>query len=214
VTPESAPRIAPVAPPYAPEVAQLLGDMMLPKPMRGQQIYDDFAKQEPLKFMRTWVHHLPLTRIFQDVRDWVHSDSVLPARERELIALRVCALTGFEVEWGIRVFAYGTKVGLTESTIEATATCAAGDPVWSQQDSAVIGLVDELHASGGVTDPTWRRVAERWSVPELLELLFFAGWYHTIAYIGNGVRVEGEHWAAPYPAPGKRPPSAAKAQLA
>lgn len=199
------PRIPPMTEPYPPTVTRMLQDMMLPKPMRGQKVYEDFAEQKPLKFMRTWVHHLPLTQAFQDVRDWVHSGSRLPARERELVALRVCALTGFEAEWSIRVFAYGTKIGLSEAIIEATATASPDDAVWPPEDAALVRLVDELHASGNVTDETWHRLAERRDEAELLELLFFVGWYHTIAFVGNGVRVEGEDWAVPYPTPGRRP---------
>ena len=194
-----APRISPVEPPYQPDVEEMLREMMLPATMRDVPTYEAFAQHPPLRFMRTWVRHLPLTRAFQDVRNWVHSGSLVPARERELIALRVCARTGFEAEWGIRVDAYGTKIGLSEEAIAATALGDADDPAFEGGDAALVRFVDELHDTSQVSDSTWAALAERWDDAQLIELLFFVGWYQTICFVGNGVRVEGEEWAPPYP---------------
>jgi hypothetical protein len=193
------PRIAPVEPPYDADTEAMLREMMLPASMRDVPTYEAFAEHPPLKFMRTWVHHLPLTRAFQDVRDWVHSGSLLEARERELLALRVCARTGFRAEWSIRVNAYGTKIGLSEDAVRATALGAADDDAFSPADAAIIRLVDELHDNSRVNDSTWAALAETWSEQQLLELLFYVGWYHAICFFGNGVRAQGEDWAPPYP---------------
>lgn len=195
------PRIAPVEPPYEPEAERLLREMMLPATMRDKPTYEAFAQHPPLKFMRTWVKHPTLTEAFQSVRNWVHAGSLVPARERELIALRICAHTGFHAEWGIRVDAYGTKVGLTEAQVEATALPGVSD-AWSPEDAALVRFVDELHATSQVGDEVWEQLAQRWSEPQLIELLFLVGWYHTVCFVGTGLRVEGEEWAPAYPAGG------------
>jgi alkylhydroperoxidase family enzyme len=179
----------------------MLREMMLPASMRNVATYEAFNEHPPLRFMRTWVHHLPLTRAFQDVRDWVHSGSLVPPRERELIALRVCSRTGFRVEWSIRVDAYGTKVGLSEEAVTATAIGQPDDPAFTVEDAALIRFVDQLHDTSMVTDEVWNQMSGRWSEPQLLELLFLVGWYHAIAFVGNGAQVDGEEWARAYPEP-------------
>jgi 4-carboxymuconolactone decarboxylase len=195
------PRIAPVEAPYEPEAEQLLREMMLPAAMRDVPAYQAFAEHPPLAFLRTWVKHPDLTRAFQSVRNFVHAGSLVAARERELLALRICALTGFHAEWGIRVDAYGTKAGLSEEEIEATAIPGVS-PVWNEHDRALVQFVDELHETSQVSDEVWAAMTERWSEPELIELLFLVGWYHTVCFVGTGIRVEGEPWAPAYPANG------------
>jgi len=34
----------------------------------------------------------------------------------------------------------------------------------------------------------------------VLELIVTAGWYHVISYLCNGLRIEPEAWAQPWPA--------------
>jgi len=46
-------------------------------------------------------------------------------------------------------------------------------------------------------------LAGRWSVPQLLELLVLAGWYHVISYVANGAQVELETWAERFPTPAR-----------
>jgi alkylhydroperoxidase family enzyme len=63
----------------------------------------------------------------------------------------------------------------------------------------VFQLADELHTSSDISDDLWRALGARFSEREILELIVTAGWYHTIAYICNGVRVQDEEWAEPQP---------------
>jgi alkylhydroperoxidase family enzyme len=66
----------------------------------------------------------------------------------------------------------------------------------------VFALADELHHTSTISDELYARLAAHWSPPELIELMATAGWYHTIAYIVNGTRVEPETWAKCFPAAG------------
>ncbi len=63
----------------------------------------------------------------------------------------------------------------------------------------LVRFVDELHDSGRVPDELWSSLTERWSAEQLLELLVLVGWYHVIAFVANGARVELEEWAATFP---------------
>jgi len=45
----------------------------------------------------------------------------------------------------------------------------------------------------------WAELAAYFTPPQLLEILVLAGWYHVIAFVANGARVEGEPWARRFP---------------
>ena len=53
-------------------------------------------------------------------------------------------------------------------------------------------MADELIDGDRVSDATWRGLAQRWSEPELIELVVLAGFYRMTAGFLNSVGVEAE----------------------
>jgi 4-carboxymuconolactone decarboxylase len=184
------PRIAPLEPPYAPEVAESLAKWMPPG-----------AAVEPLKLFRTLAHNEAFSSRLRTLGAGIlgPASSIAP-RVREILIDRTCALCGCEYEWGVHVAAFGAAVGLAPEALRATATGSANDPAWSERDALLIRLADELHHTSRVTDELWGALAAHWEAPQILELLSIAGFYHLIAYLANGARVALEPWAARFPA--------------
>jgi 4-carboxymuconolactone decarboxylase len=60
-------------------------------------------------------------------------------------------------------------------------------------------LAEELHRTSTVSEELWRALSEHFDERQLIELLVTAGWYQTIGYICNGLRIEREEWAARLP---------------
>jgi alkylhydroperoxidase family enzyme len=183
-------RIAPVAPPYEPPVAAALAAMMPAN-----------SPIEPLKLFRLFAHHLPMADAMQALGSFMlgRRGRALAARDREIVIDRVCARCGCEYEWGVHATAYGPRVGLDAAQLAATVRGGPDDPAWSARDRLLIRLVDELHDTATVSDALWAELRPLFSVPEILELLLLAGWYHAISYLANGARVEREDWAARFP---------------
>jgi len=183
------PRIPPVSPPYEPQVEAALRAMM---PRQ--------SPVDPLRLFRTFVRHPRLSDAMHSLGRFVLGRELsVGVRARELLIDRVCARCGCEYEWGVHVASYAARAGLSPEQVEATVTGGADDPVWSSDDRLLVRLVDELHDSAHVSDSLWEDLARRWDPEQLLELLLIVGWYHAIAFIGNGVRVEREEWAARFP---------------
>ncbi len=111
---------------------------------------------------------------------------MLPAREREIVILRVGWRAGSEYEFGQHTV-IGRSAGLTDDEIARLADCGAGD--WSPADRALVALADELCAGDAVTEDTWRTLSERWNESELLELLVLAGFYRLVSGLLNSVGV-------------------------
>jgi alkylhydroperoxidase family enzyme len=158
---------------------------------------------EPLALFRTLMHGPALADAMWPLGAHLLSRrSGLAIRERELVVLRVCARCGCAYEWGVHATVFGAAAGLDAAALRATWSGAPDDPALAPEDAPLLALVDELHASGRVSDLTWSALARRFDPPRLLALLVLAGWYHLIAYVANGVALAPEGWAArPEPPP-------------
>jgi len=115
---------------------------------------------------------------------------MIPAREREIVILRVGWNARSEYEFGQHTI-IGLDVGLTGDEILAL-TRAPDEHEWSDADRDLIALADELAADDRVGDDTWARLATRWSEAELIELLLVAGMYRLVSGFLNstGVRLD------------------------
>jgi 4-carboxymuconolactone decarboxylase len=183
------PRIAPLEAPFEPAIEASLRAMMPGK-----------SPVPPIALFRTLVRHPQLADAMQHLGSFMLGpDLKLGLRLRELVIDRVCARLDCEYEWGVHATAFGARAGLSESQLAATARGGAPEPAWSEEDALVLATVDELHDTSQVSDALWARLAARFSVEQLLELLVLAGWYHAIAYAINGMRVQREAWAARFP---------------
>ncbi|WET82751.1 carboxymuconolactone decarboxylase family protein [Amycolatopsis sp. QT-25] len=181
-------RIAPFAPPYEADVEQALRKWMPPGVTR-----------EPLALFRVLQRHPGLAARMRVLGAGLLTHGEVPALDREIVIARVTARCGCRYEWGVHAAVYAATVGLTPDRLEATVSGDSGHPAWSARHRALIRAVDELHDTATVSDGAWAALAEHYPASQLLELLVLAGWYRTIAYVANGVRLEEESWAAPYP---------------
>jgi len=182
-------RIAPVEPPFEGAVAEELRRWMPPN-----------APLDPLLLFRTLARNVPLAGAMYSLGSFFLSRRfALGKREREIVIARVTARCDCEYEWGVHATAFGAAAGLDDAALRATVRGSAADPAWSAADRLLVRLVDELHDTARVSDDLWRALAAEWPAETLLELLVLVGWYHVIAFVANGARVEGEPWARRFP---------------
>jgi 4-carboxymuconolactone decarboxylase len=183
------PRIAPLEPPYEPEIEAALRKWMPPG-----------GETEPLKLFRTLTVHDELASRMRPLGAGILGHGRVDPREREIVIHRTCARSGAEYEWGVHVLAFGKPLGLSDEQIAATVRGGPDDPAWSEHDAQLVRLADELHETSTVSDQLWAELAERFSSDQLLELLITAGWYRLLSYVINAAGVEHEPWAAHFPA--------------
>jgi|SRR5580658_383087 4-carboxymuconolactone decarboxylase len=187
----TAPRIAPLDPPYEPDIAEALAKWMPPG-----------SKIEPLKLFRTLMRSPEISSRLRVLGSGILGPrSLIAPRDREILIDRTAALCGCEYEWGVHATFFGESVGLTGEALRATVTGAANDPVWGERDALLIRLADELHHTAHISEPLWTALSAHWDTPQLIELLIVAGMYHVIAYVANGAQVALEEWAARFPEP-------------
>src|SRR3954464_10790382 len=107
-------RIAPLEPPYAPDIQAQFDRIMHGAP--------------PLMLFRV---------VAGNARAWdkFRTGSLLDAgplslREREIVIDRTCALTKCEYEWGVHVAIFATAAQLTDEQVRATVLENANAPCW------------------------------------------------------------------------------------
>jgi alkylhydroperoxidase family enzyme len=178
------PRLAPLEPPYAPELAAELTALMPPG-------------LEPIRLFRTLAHS---PRVLRKVRlGGLLDRGPLARRDRELVILRTSARCGCAYEWGVHVAFFAERVGLGAELVRATARGGADDPAFGPRERALVRMADELHETAQLSDAAYRELAEHFAADQIVELLALAGFYHAIAFLANGLGVEPEAFAPGFP---------------
>ncbi|MFC4078470.1 carboxymuconolactone decarboxylase family protein [Amycolatopsis samaneae] len=189
---DTAPRIAP-APPE--EVRPLLGGLLgRPGTPDGQDgpMAAHLAAHPVLNVLATIGNHPGLLTGLAPLLEAIGT-GLLPARDRELVVLRVAWHTRARYEWAHHVV-IGAGAGLTEQEISRIPS-GPGAPGWSEHDAALLRAVDELNGpSAAVSEETWARLSVRYDQRQLLELLALTGTYTLVAYVLNSCRVRVDDW--------------------
>jgi 4-carboxymuconolactone decarboxylase len=183
------PRIPPVEPPYDADVAAMLAKWMPPD-----------SAAEPLRLFRTLVRNGEIAGRMRPLGAGILGASAkVEPLLREILIHRSCALTGNEYEWGVHVAAFGRPLGLDERQLRSTVHGSPEDDCWNAEQADVLRLADGLHHASAIGDRLWRSLRARFDDEQLIELIATAGWYHLIAYVCNGLRVQAEDWAPAFP---------------
>jgi alkylhydroperoxidase family enzyme len=181
-------RIPPVDPGSVvagPEVAELLEKTKL----RGG---------EALNIFRTLAHQPQLLKRFNGLGGAFLVHGRLPAREREIVILRVGWNCRSVYEFGQHTL-IGRDAGLSDGEIASLATVRA-EGGWSADDQALIALADEICADDCAGDATFAALRRRWSDGELVELVALTCFYRMVSGFLNTLGVEPEDGLPGWPA--------------
>lgn len=178
------PRIAPLSPPYPPEI-----QAQFDRIMRGAP---------PLVLFRVMAGH---ARAWDKFRAGGLLDAgPLPLRQREIVIDRTCALNQCEYEWGVHVAIFAGPARLTEEEVSATVQGDATSPCWSPAEQALVAAVDALHTRATLSDDEFAALLVHYDEAQILEIMLLCGFYRTVSYLANGLRLPLEEKAARFPA--------------
>jgi len=176
-------RIAPLEPPYAPEIQGQFDRIMRGAP--------------PLMLFRVVAGN---ARAWQKFRAGSLLDhGPLSLREREIVIDRTCALTRCEYEWGVHIAIFAEAAHLTGEQVRATVLGKADAPCWSESEQALIAAVDALHIRATLDDAEFKALSAHYDDAKILEVLLLCGFYRTVSYLANGLNLPLEANAARFP---------------
>jgi len=150
-----------------------------------------------LNIFRTLAHHPGLMKRWLVFGNHVLGKSTLPAREREIVILRIGWLCGSGYEWGQHVV-IGKAVGLTDDDVARIAE-GPDAPGWSGLERALLRATDELRADAFIRDETWAELAEHYDTQQLMDLVFAVGQYQLVSMALNSFGVQPEPGLPPLP---------------
>jgi alkylhydroperoxidase family enzyme len=142
----------------------------------------------PLNIFGTIAHHPKLLKRFMNFAGLFLNKGLLPAREREIVILRVGWNCQSVYEFGQHRI-IGQRVGLTMVEI-VELTKDSTEHQWSARDQALIAMSDELCADNCVSTATWEELQASWNEAELVELVMVAGTYRLVSGFLNTMGVE------------------------
>jgi alkylhydroperoxidase family enzyme len=176
-------RIAPLEPPYAPDIKEQFDRIMRGAP--------------PLVLFRVMAGH---SRAWEKFRAGGLLDrGPLSLRQREIVIDRTCALNRCEYEWGVHVATFAAAAHLSDEQVRATVQGPADAPCWSAAEQAMIAAVDALHARATLRDAEYKALSAHFDEDQILEIMLLCGFYRTVSYLANGLALPLEEKAARFP---------------
>ena len=176
-------RIAPLQPPYPPEIQGQFDRIMRGAP--------------PLMLFRVVASN---ARAWEKFRAGSLLDpGPLSLREREIVIDRTCALTGCEYEWGVHIAAFAEAARLTGEQVRATVLGKADDPCWSAAEQSLIAAVDALHVRATLSESEFKALSAHYDDAMIVEIILLSGFYRTVSYLANGLDLPLETNAARFP---------------
>ena len=127
-------------------------------------------------------------------RGWVHfggslmPGGKLPRRDTELVILRVATLRSCAYELEHHQHLAG-RAGLTATEVDRVKD-GPDDPAWSPREQVLLEAVDQLHASGDLTDAVWDELGRHLDERQRIELVMLVGHYEMLATTIAALRIE------------------------
>ena len=177
------PRVEPLQPPYQPDL-QAVFDKIMPPGVPPLTLFTTLAR---------------VPRIFERFRAASLLDrGPVPLRHREILINRTCARCGCAYEWGVHVAFFADRASLTPEQVRAT-WLDGNDSVWNEEERLLIRLADELHDTATISGELWPALSARFTTEQIFELIALAGFYHTVSFFANGLKLGTEPYAASPP---------------
>ena len=136
----------------------------------------------------TMARHPKMMKKWQPFVEYILEESTLPARERELLILRIGWLCRSEYEFGQHT-RIGEKAGLSfEEIINITKGSEA--PGWDLFEAALLRAVDDLHAEAFISEATWDTLSQKYTEKQMIDVIMTVGAYQLVSMFLNTAGVQ------------------------
>jgi 4-carboxymuconolactone decarboxylase len=166
---------------------------------RQRELLGPYIKSDGsvLNVLTTIARHPDLFESFMPFVLYVLEQQTLPARDREMLILRIGWLNQANYEFGQHTLA-GKQAGLTDEEILRIAK-GPDDPGWNNFDAALIRAADELYSDAIISDATWNTLSQYYEEKQLMDVVFTVGQYNLVSWILNSFGVQLEEGVPGFP---------------
>ncbi len=152
------------------------------------KILKTVGRRNLLNIFTTVARHPKLLKQLIYFGNQILTKSSIPAREREILILRIGWLCHSEYEWGQHT-KIGKLCGLSDDDLKRIIEGPDAEG-WDSFESALIQSVDELHIDSFINDKTWERLKEKYDTKQLIEVVFTVGYYNMVSIVLNTLGIQ------------------------
>lgn len=150
-----------------------------------------------LNVLTTIARHPDLFESFMPFVLYVLEEQTLPARDREMLILRIGWLNQAKYEFGQHTLS-GKQAGLTDEEI-LRITLGPDDPDWNEFEAALLRAADELYHDAIISDATWDTLSQHYDEKQLMDVVFTVGQYNMVCWALNSFGVQLEKGVPGFP---------------
>lgn len=147
---------------------------------RGGKLHD---------FYRALMHEPGLASAWFDFNNAVRFQTDLGDRERELVILRVAALTGCDYVWKVHEAQYAAPAGVTSREVAALRGSLAPG-VFGERERALLDYVDAMTRDVAVPDSTFERLRAYFSERETVDATVLIAAYNMHTRVLRALGIE------------------------
>lgn len=138
-----------------------------------------------LNLFKVLVKHLNLLKSYTPFAMQIGRQTILPARDKEIIILRTATLCKENYETSHHLY-IAREAGLSDDEIEAA---KHGGEALSPFDRVLIRAVEELVKDHCISNETWAALSKRYTPEQLIEAVFMVGNYTLMAMVTNSLNI-------------------------
>ncbi len=177
-------RVAPLAPPYSPQM-QAIFERIMPPGVPPLVLFTTLARDE---------------RLYERFRGGALLDKGhLSLRQREIVIHRVTARCGSEYEWGVHAAFFARQAELDDAQLTATVHGEHSAPSWTADEQLLVETSDAVLADCDVSDDLWLRLRAVHTEMAIVELVMLIGFYRTVSSLTKMLRLPFETFAKRFP---------------
>ena len=154
------------------------------------ELLDSLGPAAHLNLFRTLAQHPKLLRSWLRFGGRLLQGSSLPARDREVVILRVASRCDSHYEWGQHV-GIARLEGLSDDEIRRAAG-TVDEPALAAWDALLLRASDQLLDDHVIAEDEWNALAETYHHSQLIEFTMLVGHYAMLAGMLRSVRVQTE----------------------
>jgi len=141
---------------------------------------------EVVNIFRVLMQNPKLARSWSRFAGYILGGQSLPARDREILILRIGWLNQAPYEWEQHV-RIGKAAGLSDDEIDRISKGPKAG--WNKQDAALLQAADDLYENSVVSDETWKQLSERFNTEQMMDAVFTVGQYNLVSWALNSFGV-------------------------
>ena len=141
---------------------------------------------EVVNIFKVLMNNPKLTRSWSRFAGYILGGQSLPARDREILILRIGWLNQAAYEWEQHV-RIGKAAGLTDDEIDRISKGPKSG--WNKHDAALVQAADDLYENSVVSDETWKQLSERFNTEQMMDAVFTVGQYNLVSWALNSFGV-------------------------